>query len=270
MPERLFLDLRGFAGMQPINRGSAPTGTVAVSNQAETQDLSFSAHPYLRQHFSDLGFAELGGTLSRTTQSGLSANQLAGLSAAQLANLAASTASGKGQNLTSKQEYFSLTSGPAFGRISAGLLLSATQEAGSGAAGNSHSDQGTASFGYAITRDITALATVGYDDVHYSGTQPYNYTGLDWSGGGRWVPNPDSSITVTYGSLEGVEFRPGRCQLCPDRPHPRVRPLFQGDRHRPGTTARRGERLHPGPDGQPAGHQRRPAATRQQLLRRAE
>jgi uncharacterized protein (PEP-CTERM system associated) len=197
VPERLFLDLRGFAAMQPINGGYAQTSTSAVDNHSETQDLSFSAHPYLQQRFGDLGFAELGATLSRTSQSGLSASQSSGLPAATAAITRA-------QSLTSEQEYFSLTSGPAFGRTTAGLSLSESRETGSGGTSNSHRDQATVDLGYAITRSITALASFGHDDTHYSGTPPYKHSGMDWSGGARWVPNPDSSITATYGSLEGV------------------------------------------------------------------
>jgi uncharacterized protein (PEP-CTERM system associated) len=59
--------------------------------------------------------------------------------------------------------------------------------------------------GYALTRSVTALASFGYDDIHYAGTPPYNYTGPQWSVGAHWVPNPDSSITVTYGSQQGVQ-----------------------------------------------------------------
>jgi hypothetical protein len=191
--------------MQPIYGGYAPAGSTTVASQAESQALSFSAHPYVRERFGDLGSAELGAMLSRTSQSGLPAAQLSSLSASQLASLANSSANGGAQSLTSEQEYLTLASGPAFGRVNAGLSLSGTEETGSGVASNARRDQATVTLGYAITHTITALASVGYDDSHYGGPQPYNFSGLDWSGGGRWIPNPDSSITVTYGSQEGVD-----------------------------------------------------------------
>jgi uncharacterized protein (PEP-CTERM system associated) len=110
-----------------------------------------------------------------------------------------------GQNLTSEQEYFSLSSGPAFGRTNAGLDVSASQDSGSGVMSSAREDQAVANLGYAVTRSITVLTTFGYDSVHYAGTPPYNYSGLEWSVGAHWIPNPDSSVTASYGSRQGVE-----------------------------------------------------------------
>jgi uncharacterized protein (PEP-CTERM system associated) len=196
--ERLFLDLRGFAAMQPVSPGYGPAGTVAVARQDETQTMSFSAHPYLRQHFGDFGTAELGAMVSRTSQDGLAANQLTGGSAQTPSGLTAN-----GQNFLSEQEYFSLTSGPDFGRTSAGLSISASQNTGSGVMNNAHRDEAVLNLGYAITRNFTALASLGYQDIHYGGVPPFNYSGMEWNGGGRWVPNPDSTVTLTYGRRDG-------------------------------------------------------------------
>ena len=197
LPERLFLDLRGFAAVQPTYGGYGPSGTTALSGQNQSQTLGFSAHPYLRQSLGDLGFAELGAMLSYVSQNGLTGSQPAN-------QTPLGTTMG-GQNYTSKQEYFSLTSGPALGRTSANLLLSANQDTGSGVMNNAYRNQAVMNLGYAISRSLTALASFGYDDVHYAGVPPYNYSGPQWSGGARWIPNPDSSITLRYGSQQGVQ-----------------------------------------------------------------
>jgi uncharacterized protein (PEP-CTERM system associated) len=110
-----------------------------------------------------------------------------------------------GQTLTSEQEYFSLASGPAFGRTSAGMQLSASQDTGNGVLNNARQDSAVVNLGYAVTRSLTALTSFGYDDIHYSGTPPFNYSGPRWSVGAHWIPNPDSSIAVNYGRQEGVE-----------------------------------------------------------------
>ena len=196
-PEHLFLDLRGFAAVQPTYGGYGPGGTAAVASQDETQTLSFSAHPYLRQSFGDLGNAELGATLSHVSQNGLASS----LSSGQPAPIVAVP----GQNLTEEQEYFSLSSGPAFGRTTAGLQLSASQDTGSGVLSNARQDSAVVNLGYLVTRSLTALTSFGYDDIHYAGTPPFNYSGPRWSVGAHWIPNPDSSITVNYGRQEGVE-----------------------------------------------------------------
>jgi uncharacterized protein (PEP-CTERM system associated) len=197
LPEHLFLDLHGFAIVQPTYGGYGPVDVAAVSKQDETQSLGFSAHPYLRQSFNDLGVAELGATVSHASQSGLAGN----LASGQPVPVAPVSA----QNLTSEQEYFSLTSGPAFGRTSASMELSGSQDTGSGVMNNAHHDEAVMNLGYAITHSFTALTSFGYDDIHYDGAPPYNFSGPRWSAGARWVPNPDSSITVTYGRREGVE-----------------------------------------------------------------
>jgi uncharacterized protein (PEP-CTERM system associated) len=197
VPERLFLDLRGFAAVQPTYGGYGLGGTAAVSGQDQTQTLGFSAHPYLRQSFNDLGYAELGATVSHASQNGVAGSMASG----QPAPLGAVGA----QNLTSEQEYFSLNSGPAFGRTSAGLMLSASQDTGSGVMSSASQDEAVMNLGYALTRSVTALVSFGYDDIHYAGTPPYNYTGPQWSVGAHWIPNPDSSITVSYGRQQGVQ-----------------------------------------------------------------
>jgi uncharacterized protein (PEP-CTERM system associated) len=197
VPERLFLDLHGFAAVQPTYGGYGPTGTTAVSAHDQTQTLGFSAHPYLRQSFNDLGSAELGATVSHASQNGVASTMASG-QPAPLGTVGA-------QNLTSEQEYFSLTSGPAFGRTSAGLMLSASQDTGSGVMSNASQDEAVVNLGYAVTRSVTALVSFGYDDVHYAGTPPYNYTGPQWNVGAHWIPNPDSSVTVSYGRQQGVQ-----------------------------------------------------------------
>ncbi|MDR3415934.1 MAG: TIGR03016 family PEP-CTERM system-associated outer membrane protein [Nevskia sp.] len=195
MPEHLFLDLRGYAAVQPTYAGYGPAGTTAVSNQDQTQTLSFSAHPYLRQAFDDFGTAELGATVSYASQNGL-ANSLSSGQSTPIVPV-------PGQNLTSEQEYFSLVSGSAFGRASAGLMVSGNQSTGTGVMNNAYQNAAVMNLGYALTRNLTALASFGYDDIHYAGIPPYNYSGVQWSVGGHWIPNPDSSITVTYGSQQG-------------------------------------------------------------------
>lgn len=198
VPERLFLDLRGYASTQPITGGYGPVGSVAVSRQNDTQTFSFSAHPYLRQRFGDFASAELGVQVSRSSQSALASQAASG---SQQNPFGLQTGA---QNLLSQQEYLSVASGPELGRTSVGLMVSATQSSGNGVLANARRNAATLSFGYAITRNVTALASLGYDDIHYGGTPPYNYSGAAWSGGVRWVPNPDSRITVTYGRREGV------------------------------------------------------------------
>lgn len=58
--------------------------------------------------------------------------------------------------------------------------------------------------GYAITRNITALATIGWDDLYFSGIPPVRVDEPLWNVGFQFTPNPDSSITVRYGRKDGI------------------------------------------------------------------
>lgn len=209
VPERLFLDLRAFAGLQPTYGGYGPSNTVAVTRQNETQTLGFSAHPYLRERFGDLAVAELGATVSYTSQNGLSGNN---------AGQTLVTTTGNGQDLMSQQEYFNLNSGPDFGRFSAGLSLTGSQSTGSGGINDSSRYDGRVTLNYAVTRDLSVLTMLGYDTMHYGGgtsyypgniyagsTVPYSQAGIEWSGGLHWEPNPNSSINVSYGRQYGTQ-----------------------------------------------------------------
>jgi uncharacterized protein (PEP-CTERM system associated) len=196
IPERLFLDLRGFATVQATGGGFGPNSTVSLSRQDQTQSSSFSATPYLRQHFGDLATAELGTSLSYTSQQSLG-NYQTGLPAA----LNGSTTN---QNATTEQEYLSVTSGPDFGPFKAIALLSALQSQGSGIMDGASRQTASLDNGYAVTRNLTVLGKFGYDTVRYGGLPPFRFSGPLWNGGLRWVPNPDSSIELRYGYHDGV------------------------------------------------------------------
>ncbi len=210
VPELLFLDLRAFGGLQPTYGGYGPNNTVATTRQSETQTFGVSAHPYMRERFGDVAVAELGATLSSTLQ-----NNLAGNYGGQTP----ATTPGNSQNLLSQQEYLTVNSGPDFERISAGLSITGSQSTGGGV-NNSTRYDGRVTLNYAVNRDITVLTMLGYDSIHYGGGTPYynqafniyygntaayNQSGIEWSGGLRWEPNPDSTITATYGRQYGTQ-----------------------------------------------------------------
>lgn len=200
LPERLFLDLNGFALTVPTNGGYAPAGTVAVGRQGQSQVLGFSAHPYLREHFGDLGSLEVGARVSYSSQNNLFSNQQAGP-----AFQAATTVND--QNVFSQQEYLLLKSGPDLGRTSVVLSVIGDQSTGTGGFNDSNNDEVKLTVGYAVTHGVAVLAALGYDTIHYggySGGAPYNQAGIEWSAGVRWDPNPDSTVVASYGRQDGV------------------------------------------------------------------
>ena len=190
-PDQMFLDVNGFAGTQALNAGVAPAGTVALNRQQTVQSYSFSATPYVTHRFGGWGTLQVGGTLSETTQGALSGS-------------IPGTGGSNNQNLTTVQEAASFTSGENFGRFLSSVQLLAIQGSGQGAYAGSYRNTATYQAGYAITHTITALASIGYENINYGGTDPIHIQDATWSAGVKLTPNPDSTITLLYGHQDGV------------------------------------------------------------------
>ncbi len=184
-PETLFVHATGYAAVQSVNAGSAALQTQAPNQQTQLQTYDFSLSPYLTHRFGGWGTAELGVSGSET-----SAGALGGGASVQ--------------QLTSRSEFASFASGENLGRLSSTLSASATQDAGSGALAGAYQNLLTEQLGYALTRGITALASLGWEDLRYGGVGAPIYDDATWSLGVRLLPNPDSSITVTYGHQGGA------------------------------------------------------------------
>jgi uncharacterized protein (PEP-CTERM system associated) len=192
LPERLFLDLRGFGTVQSGIPGVGPSNMIILNKSNEVQTQNYSARPYLLEHFGDWAAVEAGAIVSHSSQSLLSTTGL------QPASIDTTN-----QNSTTEREYVSVASGPDLARISIKGLASAMQASGTGVLDGAYRREGDVEFGYAITRSITALAGGGYEEIHYSGFPNYNFTGPQWDFGVRLVPNADSSITIRYGRRDG-------------------------------------------------------------------
>jgi uncharacterized protein (PEP-CTERM system associated) len=81
------------------------------------------------------------------------------------------------------------------------FLLDAAQTSGTTPA-----DQiiGTIDSGYAITQRITALATIGHEQIRFSNTIPrVDIDDLVWGVGTQLTPNPDATILLSYGHRNG-------------------------------------------------------------------
>jgi uncharacterized protein (PEP-CTERM system associated) len=184
-PEELFIRASGYAAVQSINGANGPNDNQSQNRQNQVQTYNFSIEPYATHRFGGWGTAEIGATASET-----SASQLGGGTNVQ--------------SLTSKQEFASFTSGENFGRLSSTLLISATQDTGTGALQGATQNVATYQGGYAITHSIIALGSIGWEDIRYSGIGAPHYNDGTWSVGLELLPNPDSSIIVTYGHQAGA------------------------------------------------------------------
>ena len=196
LPSTLFLDLRGFGAVQAITPGQAPNGTNALSRGNSSQAYSFSATPYAVHRFGEWGTGEVGGTIARTMQNALQP--------ATSQPLLAALAESSNQNVTTTSGHAAFVTGEAFARYNGTALAQFTNYAGTGVLSGAYDDTVTLDNGYAITRTITALATIGWENIHYAGTNPIKIDDAVWNVGVRLVPNADSTITVRYGHQDGL------------------------------------------------------------------
>ena len=190
VPDQVFLDVNAFAGQQSLNPGTAPQGTAAVNRNELVQTYNVSATPYVTHRFGGWGTAQIGATASETTQSALNGN-LPGVGSGA-------------QTLQTLQGAASFNSGENFGRFLSNLQLLAATSTGTGPTQNNTRDTATYTAGYAITRTITALGSIGWEKIDYTGASNYYINDATWGLGFKLTPNADSNITVMYGRQDGA------------------------------------------------------------------
>jgi len=205
----LFFDARGYAALQP----SAPGLTTGVSgappslpglgtgagNSSQgvpstelTQVTSFSASPYLVHRFDGAGTAELRYTISDTNFSG-GTNSVLVPGGLALQNTTSTTNEATAAFLT----------GENLGPFASRLLLDSAQSTGTGVFSSSSRQTAVIDSAYAITGRLSALATMGYEDIRFGGFPPTHINDGIWAAGVQLTPAPDSKITATYGHQDG-------------------------------------------------------------------
>jgi uncharacterized protein (PEP-CTERM system associated) len=197
VPQTLFLDVRGSGAVQAITAAQAPNETNTLARGNTTQTYSYSVTPYALHRFGDIGTAEIGGSVGRTAQNALEP----ATTQTTLANLAASS----NQNVTITSGHAAFTTGEVFFRYNGTALAQATDFDGTGVLSGAYRNTATLDNGYALTRTITALVTVGWEGIHYAGDNPIRIDDAVWNFGVRLVPNADSTITVRYGHQDGFD-----------------------------------------------------------------
>jgi uncharacterized protein (PEP-CTERM system associated) len=184
-PEEFYIRTTGFAAVQTVSGLNAPQGTVVTNQANELQTYNFSIEPYVTHRFGGWGSLQVGAMASQTA-----AGPLGGGPATE--------------SLATRQEFATFASGENFGRLSSKVQLSATQETGTGALQGATDNTASYQAGYAITHSIIALASLGWEDIRYTGAGAPHYSDATWSIGTQLLPNPDSSITLSYGHQQGA------------------------------------------------------------------
>ncbi len=214
VPDTLFLDLRGSVSESSVTGGFGVPGNQGFNNNNnnQTTSVTLAATPYVQHRFGGWGTALAGFSIAQTFQNIPSGENgvfvtptvnsagVAGNAGAFGANQAFYGSSG---NLTTERERASFTTGENFGRINDQVVIEATQYNGTGSYSGAFRNEVSSTTGYAVTRAFTALGTIGYQDLHYAGVPPYNVNQGEYNVGGRYAPNPNLSLTLTYGRKDG-------------------------------------------------------------------
>jgi hypothetical protein len=239
VPDLAFVDVRAvsgvtsqYGGLGGIGTLGSPAGAAATAQAAipslagnaeglnrdnEVQTTSFSVSPYLLHRFGDWGTGKLGDSLNITRS-----NALSGFFSSPIP-----TGGGvDGQTLVSNEENAHFVTGDfmAFfqNTFDADLIQSqATTDANAATVVNGVPATGgvytsrravvTDQLNYALTESLDVFVSGGHEDITYTNQsgQTAVSTGvapihdLTWSFGGTWAPNPDSSLTVSYGHQNG-------------------------------------------------------------------
>jgi hypothetical protein len=203
-----FLDARGYASLQPSTPGlvngtsgsplSPPAlgfGNViqGIPKSELTQVSSFSASPYLVHRFDGFGTGELRYTVSNTNFSGGTSTLLAPPGIALQSTMT-----------TTNEGTAVFFTGENFGPFAARFLLDAAHSTGSGVLNHASQFLARVDAAYALTRRIAMLATVGHEDLRFSGFPPIRVDDMVWGAGLRLTPSPDTTATLSYGHQNGV------------------------------------------------------------------
>jgi uncharacterized protein (PEP-CTERM system associated) len=190
--DALFLDLRGFAGVQSAGGGYASSAAPVTNRSDQVQNYTFQVAPYFTHRFGGLATLQVGYTFGYSNQDG---------AAASLANSPQPFFTS--QETISNEGYLVVRSGEDFGRFGfEGRVTGVTYDS-NGVLDGAHRFVAELLGRYAVTREVAVLLGGGYEDLSYGGTAPTDLSKPIWTVGVRIAPNPDSLIIVTYGYRDG-------------------------------------------------------------------
>jgi uncharacterized protein (PEP-CTERM system associated) len=199
IPEHFYVDVRGFAGFQPLLGGQNPQANAVSSSGSQVQSSTFLISPYYVQRFGDTATARVGYTLQQVNQSLV--NTFDGRATGNGA--LAAGAGFQNSDFTAHQVYGVVRTGPSFGRLALEGSLDSTDYVGNGVLDGAYRRFASVEGRYAITRGVFILLGGGYEQLRYSGNPGYRVNGPTFTVGARWDIAPDSFIVARYGRREG-------------------------------------------------------------------
>lgn len=214
VPDLFYVDLRSFITQSSITGGYGPYGSSSLNGTDQVQTSSVSLTPYLVHRFDGWGTGTLSYTFAYTSQSGYGNGSNGALLATDPAlgggffNNQVNTGFSGNQDLITNRELAQFTSGENLGRINLIGTVSLEQLGGSGTGAygsNSYDNLYTVDGQYALNRTFAFVGEIGYQNLRYGGLFPVAVNSPVYQVGVHLTPNPDSSITVTYGRRDGLD-----------------------------------------------------------------
>lgn len=197
VPDAVFLDVRGAAATQSASGGFAPQSSPTIDRQGLVQTTSFQISPYILRRFGDLATAQLGYGYQSVRQ--------------ELGGNASGAFTPTGQQFFTDNHFVAhafyalARTGPSFGRLALDGRVISTEYEGTGVLQNAHRRVAAVEARYAVTRQVSLLAEVGYEMQRYSGNPRFVLSEPIWALGTRLTLSDESSVTLKYVRRNGFE-----------------------------------------------------------------
>lgn len=196
VPDAVFLDMRGAAGVQAAGGGFAPQGDTVVNRSNQVQTTSLQISPYYVHRFGSAATVQVGYAFQQVTQD-IGGNGSGGL-----------TPTGQtfftNQDFIGNEFYAVARTGEDFGRFAMEGRAVSTDYSGSGGYDGAYRRIATVEGRYAITREVAALLEGGYQSALFNGVPVFRLDEPVWSVGTQITLSDDSRITLKYGHRDGV------------------------------------------------------------------
>jgi uncharacterized protein (PEP-CTERM system associated) len=204
----------GNAGLAPATATNAASGGTGqgLNRDNEVQTSSFGISPYLLRQFGDYGSGKLGASVNASSYSSIT-----GFAASPLPTGGGGNGS---SSLLTTEQIAHYATGEAMQKLQYSLDVDLSQShtqtgSASATAGTTTVTEPGTTFtserqtlnnqlSYAVSHSLILLGAVGEQHIQYSGNQAPTISGLIWNVGFTYTPSPDSTMTVTYGRLNGT------------------------------------------------------------------
>ncbi len=197
VPDAVFLDMRGAAGVQAAGGGFAPAGDAVVNRTNQVQTTSVQISPYYVYRFASAATVQVGYAYQQVTQN-IGGDGSGGLTPTGQAFFT-------NQDFTGNEFYAVARTGEDFGRFAMEGRAVWTDYSGSGVFDGAYRRIATVEGRYAITREVAALLEGGYQSLNYAGTPGFTVDEPVWSVGTQITLSEQSRIILKYGHRDGAD-----------------------------------------------------------------